>query len=325
MSSKSYTNLFTFGEQKITIEDDDQEADYGLRMARAIDVQLIDTNLYMSKELYLPLGARGVFGGQIVAQALKAAWDTVPEDFFIHSLHAYFILACSVETPVIYSIQRVQDRRSFARPEQGAVLDHQTSMPNVPNPESLPSDIETFEDALKKISNPSMRFLKRLETRLKDAGIVEYRNVRKDSPEEVVSGNVQPNGSDQHWFKTRGKLNDDMKLHACCIAYISDAALLNTAAIANGMTFSSTSVGMMTSLDHTIWFHMPARADEWLLYHKYSPRTNSGRGFAFGHIYSQDGSLVATTAQEGVIRLSKKEQERRQKQYQETTNDQSKL
>ncbi|KAG0749572.1 hypothetical protein G6F57_001608 [Rhizopus arrhizus] len=325
MSSKSYTNLFTFGEQKITIEDDDQEADYGLRMARAIDVQLIDTNLYMSKELYLPLGARGVFGGQIVAQALKAAWDTVPEDFFIHSLHAYFILACSVETPVIYSIQRVQDRRSFARPEQGAVLDHQTSMPNVPNPESLPSDIETLEDALKKISNPSMRFLKRLETRLKDAGIVEYRNVRKDSPEEVVSGNVQPNGSDQHWFKTRGKLNDDMKLHACCIAYVSDAALLNTAAIANGMTFSSSSVGMMTSLDHTIWFHMPARADEWLLYHKYSPRTNSGRGFAFGHIYSQDGSLVATTAQEGVIRLSKKEQERRQKQYQETTNDQSKL
>lgn len=129
----------------------------------------------------------------------------------------------------------------------------------------------------------------------------------------------------QHWFKTRGNLNDDMKLHACCIAYISDAALLNTAAIANGMTFSSSSVGMMTSLDHTIWFHMPARADDWLLYHKYSPRTNSGRGFAFGHIYSQDGSLVATTAQEGVIRLSKKEQERRQKQYQETTNDQSKL
>ncbi|EIE86928.1 hypothetical protein RO3G_11639 [Rhizopus delemar RA 99-880] len=280
----------------------------------------------MSKELYLPLGARGVFGGQ--------------------SLHAYFILACSVETPVIYSVQRVQDRRSyvtrivkatqkgnaiftcscsFARPEQGAVLDHQTSMPDVPNPESLPSDIETYEEALKKTSNPSMRFLKRLETRLKDAGIVEYRNVRKDSPEEVVSGNVQPNGSDQHWFKTRGNLNDDMKLHACCIAYISDAALLNTAAIANGMTFVSSSVGMMTSLDHTIWFHMPARADDWLLYHKYSPRTNSGRGFAFGHIYSQDGSLVATTAQEGVIRLSKKEQERRQKEYQEITNHQSKL
>lgn len=103
-----------------------------------------------------------------------------------------------------------------------------------------------------------------------------------------------------------------MKLHACSIAYASDAALLNASAVVHGMTFSSSSMGMMTSLDHTIWFYTPTRADEWLLYDKSSPRSYNGRGTSFGRIYNQDGILVATTAQEGVIRLSEKEKEKRE-------------
>lgn len=117
----------------------------------------------------------------------------------------------------------------------------------------------------------------------------------------------------QRWFKTRGLLNDDMKLHACIIAYASDSGFITTAAAANGYLISSRSIGMIASLDHTIWFHTPARADTWLLYDIHSPRTNNGRGMAFGKIYSQDGILVATTAQEGIVRLSEREQEKRRK------------
>lgn len=117
----------------------------------------------------------------------------------------------------------------------------------------------------------------------------------------------------QRWFKTRGLLNDDMKLHACIIAYASDSGFITTAAAANGYLISSRSIGMIASLDHTIWFHTPARADTWLLYDIHSPRTNNGRGMAFGKIYSQDGILVATTAQEGIVRLSEREQEKRKK------------
>lgn len=119
----------------------------------------------------------------------------------------------------------------------------------------------------------------------------------------------------QRWFKTRGALNDDdMKLHACIIAYASDSGFINTAATANGFTFNSESIGMMTSLDHSVWFHAQARADEWLLYDIHSPRTNNGRGVAFGRIYNRDGVLVATTAQEGIVRLSELEQKRQKKQ-----------
>jgi acyl-CoA thioesterase II len=105
-----------------------------------------------------------------------------------------------------------------------------------------------------------------------------------------------------------------MKFHACIIAYASDSGFINTAAKANGFSFSSESIGMMTSLDHSIWFHAPARADEWLLYDIHSPRTGNGRGVAFGRIYSRDGLLIATCAQEGIVRLSAREQKRQQKQ-----------
>ncbi|KAG1472568.1 hypothetical protein G6F56_001457 [Rhizopus delemar] len=302
MSKNIHTDQLNFTEQKIS---------NNLEITRAIDVQLIDTNLYMSKELNQPMGSRGVYGGQIVAQALKSAWDTVPDEFFIHSLHAYFILACSAETPVIYHIQRIRDG-SFAKPEQGVVLSHQSEMPLVVDPESLPTDLEILENALKKTSNPTKRFLNRIEARRKDAGVIENRIVNIEEPENVALGNVEPRNRDQRWFRTREKLNDDMKLHACSIAYASDAALLNASAVVHGMTFSSSSMGMMTSLDHTIWFYTPTRADEWLLYDKSSPRSYNGRGTSFGRIYNQDGILVATTAQEGVIRLSEKEKEKRE-------------
>lgn len=106
-------------------------------------------------------------------------------------------------------------------------------------------------------------------------------------------------------------MDDDLRLHACIIAYASDSGFITTAAAANGYMINSESIGMIASLDHSIWFHVPTRADEWLLYDIHSPRTQQGRGMAFGRIYNRQGILVATTAQEGVVRLSQLEQERR--------------
>ncbi|CAO0793132.1 unnamed protein product [Mucor circinelloides] len=335
----TYPNKITFKNNKDegVKEKADENVDFAMKMRDAIDVQLIDTNLYMSKELWLPFGSRGAFGGQIVAQALKSAWETVQEDFFVHSLHSYFILACNVDIPVIYNVQRIRDGRSFAtrivtatqkgraifvcscsfaKPEEGISLNHQTDMPDVIDADSLPSDIELLQRTLDNTENSfPEKFRQRAQRRLEDDQPIDYRAVIQYSPEEIITGNVKPTPYGQRWFKTRGALNDDdMKLHACIIAYASDSGFINTAATANGFTFNSESIGMMTSLDHSVWFHAQARADEWLLYDIHSPRTNNGRGVAFGRIYNRDGVLVATTAQEGIVRLSELEQKRQKKQ-----------
>ncbi|KAF1799381.1 HotDog domain-containing protein [Mucor lusitanicus] len=320
------------------IEKVEEEVDFAQKMRNAVDVQLIDTNLYMSKELWLPWGSRGAFGGQ-ATQALRAAWDTVEEDFAVHSLHAYFILACSVEIPVVYSIQRVRDGRSYAtrivtatqrgkaifvsscsfvKPDDSVALNHQTTMPETADPDTLPSDIEVLQNTLAITESIPEAVKQRAQKKLEDNLPVDSRAVLTLSPQQVITGS-------RRWFKTRGLLNDDMRLHACIIAYASDSGFITTAAAANGYLINSRSLGMIASLDHSIWFHTPARADKWLLYDVHSPRTNSGRGMVFGKIYSQDGTLVATTAQEGIIRLSEREQEKRRKKADATWQDDAKV
>ncbi|KAI9483342.1 MAG: HotDog domain-containing protein [Benjaminiella poitrasii] len=324
-------------------EEGTETIDFALRMRNAIDVKLIDTDLYMSKELWLPFGSRGAFGGQIVAQALKAAWETVPEDFFVHSLHAYFILACNAEIPVIYEVQRIRDGKSFATrivnakqkgkaifvctcsfatkyDENIISLSHQTEMPNVVAPEALPSDVEVLQNVLTMAENIPEKLKKKARKRLAEELPVDYRAVTQYTPEEIITGNITPNPCSQRWFKTRDDLNDDedAKLHACIVAYASDSGFVSTSAAANGYSLNSSKIGMMTSLDHSIWFHTAnVKADDWLLYDIHSPRTNQGRGMVFGRIYSRDGTLIATTAQEGVVRLSEHEQQKRRQRQQE--------
>ncbi|KAI8996851.1 HotDog domain-containing protein [Pilobolus umbonatus] len=332
MTIKSHPNKVVFeSDQTSRIVEIDENIDFSQKMADAVDVQMIDTNLYASKELWLPFQSRGAYGGQIVAQALKAAWDTVDDAFFIHSLHAYFILACNVEYPVIYNIERTRDGRSFstrivratqkgkvificsssfAKPDENVTLNHQIPMPDIPRPEQLPSHVELLKNALDKLNDYPEIFLRRMDMSLNDNQPIEYREGDPYTPEEIATGNLRPDTTNHLWFKSKGTLNDDMKLHACAIAYASDSGFVNTAAKANGVTYNSDNVGMMTSLDHTIWFHMPTRADEWLLHDMHSPRTSDGRGVAFGRIYNLNGDLVATTAQEGIIRLTEKGQEK---------------
>ncbi|KAI8077605.1 HotDog domain-containing protein [Thamnidium elegans] len=316
------------------VKQQDEEIDFGQRMINSIDVQFVDTNLYMSKELWLPFGSRGAFGGQVVAQALLSGWNTVEEGFNVHSLHAYFILACNVEIPVIYQVERIRDGRSFVtrtvtatqkgkpiflltcsfvKIDDNLNMDHQIDMPDVPGPENFPSDLKFLGNIVTNTTDYPVKFRKQVEKVLADDQPVDYREVHNLSPLEIMKGESVATTVNRRWFKTRGPLTDDMRLHACVIAYASDSGFLNTAAKANGVSYTSPSVGMMTSLDHSIWFHKPTRADEWLLFDKYSPRSINGRSVVLGKIYTRDGCLVATAAQEGIIRLSEIGQKKLQK------------
>ncbi|OAD66821.1 hypothetical protein PHYBLDRAFT_152090 [Phycomyces blakesleeanus NRRL 1555(-)] len=280
-------------------------------MAKVIAVEEIDTNLYMSKELWVPLGSRGAFGGQVIAQALNSAWCTVGDQFRIYSLHSYFILPCNADIPVIYKVQRLRDGKSFATrlvtavqrgkpyfiasfsfatPEQVVGLVHQAQMPDVAEPEDVPLETERAKEWLSTDDLPT-EFCQYLENRIKN-----YR-----------------------WFKSYNKLDsDDAKLHACSIAYASDSGIILTAAKANGYIYDT--MGMVVSLDHSICINR-------LLYDIHSPRTSEGRGIAFGRIYSREGTLVATTAQEGLVRLSEKGQiiEKQKRDHENSPADASKL
>ncbi|KAI8642638.1 HotDog domain-containing protein [Parasitella parasitica] len=324
MPNSTFPAVISFADKKnstpvITAKfGDENDDDFGVRMANAVEVQEVDANLYMSKELWLPAGARGAFGGQIVAQALRAAFYTVGEEFDIHSLHSYFILPGNVEVPVIYQVSRLRDGRSFAtrfvtasqkgkaifvssfsftKPDTSIQMTHQTEMPKVPEPETLPSDVELLQKALEQ---PDLlpKYREHIKLRIEESSPVDYREISIRRPSFKA----------RRWFKTRGQLGSDKRLHACVIAYASDSGFVGTAAKANGVP--ARGISMLASLDHCMWFHYPARADEWLLYDMHSPRSNGGRGMAFGRIYSRDGTLIATTAQEGLIRLSKYEQDK---------------
>ncbi|KAI8147068.1 HotDog domain-containing protein [Fennellomyces sp. T-0311] len=287
------------------------------KMVRALTVEELDVDLYRSNELWHPHGSRGAFGGQLVAQALRAAWNTVPEEFHVHSLHNYFLVPGRSDIPAIYQVRRVRDGRSFATrvvtcTQQGKTvivctcsftkfngetpesLNHQTPMPSdIPLPEDLPNNNERMKLLLEDPRIPEEQ-RNRFKNFMDTVTPVEYRDIKVDSLEDFGQ-----------WFKTRDRLPDnDPALHACTIAYASDSGILMTAVRANGL-MGRKGIGMMASLDHSMWFHAPTRADE-------CPRSNDGRGTAFGRIYNKEGVLVATTSQEGIIRLTQREQERRQ-------------
>ncbi|ORX50174.1 Thioesterase/thiol ester dehydrase-isomerase [Hesseltinella vesiculosa] len=332
MPKSIFPSVISFSNQQQPEKiDPTSEEDFGVQIARAVDVQELDTNLYMSKELWLPIGARGAFGGQIVAQALHAAFNTVGKTFFCHSLHSYFILPGDVSVPVLYEVTPLRDGRSFATrfvraKQRGKAIfvlscsftkeytdpsiDHQSIMPKVPAPDSLPSYTDIVRQQLEN-NNLSAKYRDYLQKRLEEESPIDYREV---DPEDIHDENDawfttgQKGDRRARWCLTRGKLGDDPRLHALIIAYLSDSGFIMTAALAGGA--KRRGVGMMASLDHSIFFHKPARADEWLLYDMQSPRSGDGRGMAFGRIYTKDGMLAVTTVQEGLIRLTKAEQDR---------------
>jgi len=269
-----------------------------------LQLEPIEENFFRGKSY--GFGIKRVYGGQVLAQALHAATLTVPEERRVHSLHAYFILAGDVEHPIIYQVDRIRDGGSFTTRRVRAIqkgqdifimaasyqleqegFAHQIDMPNVPSPDALLSDqqiIENHKDSLPKIYQSFL--LPRP---------IEFRPVEK--PNFLTPDKGQPM---RHvWFKAIGEIETQHALHQQVLAYASDYNLLTTALRPHAVTLDKI---MIASLDHAMWFHQEAKVDEWLLYAIDSPSASNARGFTRGNIFNQQGKLVASVVQEGLIR-----------------------
>jgi acyl-CoA thioesterase II len=271
-----------------------------------LTLEKIEENIFRGENYQAPW--KRVFGGQVLAQALQACYQTVPEGRLVHSMHAYFILAGDINQPIIYDVDRIRDGGSFTTRrvvaiQKGAAIfsmgasfqsvqegmEHQISMPNVPMPDTLVSDeklAEVFKDAAPEIYR-SLTFPRPLE----------FRPVEKLNP---LSRRGYP--PFRHvWIRSKGTLPDDIRLHQAILAYASDYNLLTTATLPHWEQVKPNEL-FLASLDHAMWFHRTFRIDEWLLYALDSPSASNARGFTRGNVFTQDGQLVASVVQEGLIR-----------------------
>ena len=278
------------------------------QLTTLLDVEEIDTDLYRGPRL--PGGVGRVFGGQVIAQALQAAQRSVEEPKTAHSLHAYFMRPGDENHPIIFRVVRDFEGRSFANrrviamqkgqpilnmtasfqtPSEG--LHHQDAMPDVPDPDALRSERELREEIRDQVPEKFRRFFLR-------ARPIEIRPVNPRN--WFAPDRIEPV---QHsWFRVVAPLPDDLALHRAMLAYASDMTLLGTCLLPHGVSWMTGDV-QTASLDHAIWLHEQFRFDEWLLYTTDSPWAGHSRGFNRGKIYARDGRLVASVAQEGLIRL----------------------
>ncbi|MFJ2114082.1 MULTISPECIES: acyl-CoA thioesterase [unclassified Streptomyces] len=267
----------------------------------------------MFRGLSLPGVVPRVFGGQVAAQALVAAGRTVDADRSAHSLHAYFLRPGDPGLPIVYTVDRIRDGRSFTTRRVVAIqrgqpifhlsasfqlheegLEHQTEMPDAPDPETLLTAEESLPDYAAGFADPGM-----LDRLLEARAAVDLRYV--DAPPFGSVGEAREPRS-QVWFRTAGKLTDDPLLHVCLATYVSDMTLLDSVLLAHGRGGWAVGDVVGASLDHAMWFHRPFRADEWLLYDQQSPSSSGGRGLGQARIYTRDGRLAISVIQEGVIR-----------------------
>lgn len=272
-----------------------------------LDLEPLEVNLFRGRSPQS--GWQRVFGGQVIGQALVAATRTV-EGRRPHSMHAYFLVAGDPKVPIIYNVERTRDGGSFSTRRVLAVqhgqpiftmsvsfhaeedgLSHQAPMPAVPPPEALTSDAEARKDLLATMPEPVRRYYERERPlELRPVELARY------------AGQKIENGRFHVWIRTTGPLPDDPAIHQCVLAYASDMTLLDTALVPHGRTLFEKEF-MAASLDHAFWLHRPFRADEWLLYAQDTPSLAGSRGFARGLIFARDGTLVASVAQEGLVRL----------------------
>ena len=271
-----------------------------------LDLENIEIDIFRGESR--DIGSPQVFGGQVLGQALMAANRTV-ETRRAHSLHAYFLRRGDVNAPIVYQVERARDGRSFTNRRITAIqhgqqifnmtasyqidaegLEHRVSMPNVPGPDECHDIAEATEADLKDFPQKVQLFMKHRRPFF-------ARPVRRGRMGEAM----QP--VKHVWMKAVDVLPDDRELHQSLLAYISDYELLATATIPHGQSSSFRRFLQMASLDHAMWFHRPCRVDEWLLFSYDSPSASSSRGLARGQVFTQEGVLVASTAQEGLIRL----------------------
>lgn len=277
-------------------------------LLRQFELERLEVNLFRGASR--DIGSPQVFGGQVLGQALTAAYATVVEGREVHSLHAYFLRRGDFDRPIVYQVDRSRDGHSFSSRRVIAIqngepiftfsssfhaaepgLDHQASMPQVPAPESLPDWSRPTPEVAERLPEKMRRFLVRERPfELRPVEPIDYIDPKPAPPLQHV------------WLRTAGALPDDPRLHRCLLAYISDFNLLGTATRPHATDFSSDNL-TMASIDHAMWFHRDFRVDEWLLYSMESPSASGARGFARGSIYDRSGRLVASTAQEGLMRV----------------------
>ncbi|HEX8441607.1 acyl-CoA thioesterase II [Archangium sp.] len=284
-------------------------------MSRVLDdllelltLEPIEENLFRGRSQ--DLGYRQLFGGQVLGQSLSAASQTVEPARHVHSLHGYFLRPGDASLPVVYTVDRVRDGGSFTTRRVVAIqkgqpiftamasfqgdepgFEHQAKMPDVPPPESLPSDIELLRRKAHLIPERVRdKFLGGKPIELRPVTLVDPFDPKPCEPIKYV------------WFRADGQMPEEPQTHKYVLAYASDFNLITTALQPHGSSFMQRNM-QMASLDHAVWFHGNMKVNDWLLYSMDSPWAGNARGLSRGHIFTREGRLVASVAQEGLIRL----------------------
>ncbi|BCH22293.1 acyl-CoA thioesterase II [Mesorhizobium sp. L-8-10] len=273
-----------------------------------LDLEELEHNLYRGRSP--KVNWQRVFGGQTIAQALVAAQRTVEPDRRVHSLHGYFMLPGDTTVPIVYQVDRIRDGGSFTTRRVVAVqhgqaifsleasfqveekgLEHQFAMPDdVPPPDSLKSQRELLEQAENVPENIRRFWARERPLDMRPVNVDHYTSREKLPPRQNI------------WLRTTGPVPADRTMQAAVLAYLSDMTLLDTSTFAHGRAVFDRDL-QVASLDHAMWFHRPHLLDGWLLYTQDSPSSSGARGFTRGAIYAEDGTLIASVAQEGLIRL----------------------
>ncbi len=273
-----------------------------------LDLERLEANLF--RGVSPQVGWQRVFGGQVIGQALVAASRTAPEGYLAHSLHGYFMRPGDPAVPIIYDVQRDRDGHSFSTRRVSAIqhgapiftmassfhrqedgLEHQLPMPQVPDPDDLPGEKEMLARYADRMPANMRRYFSRERP-------IELRPTR---PMHYLEPDTGLPPLQNVWIRATAPLPDDRALHQCVLAYASDMTVLDTALVTHGHSVFDADL-MLASLDHALWFHRDFRADEWLLYAQDSPSASGALGFTRGLIFNRDGRLVASVAQEGLIR-----------------------
>lgn len=276
-------------------------------LVKLLDLEALEVNLFRGESR--DIGSPQVFGGQVLGQALMAASRTV-EGRIVHSLHAYFLRRGDFDAPIVYHVDRSRDGQSFTNRRVVAIqhgeqifnmtasfqvvepgLEHQIPMPAVPPPEALADSSRVPADLLARLPERVRRLLETPRP-------FEFRSVQ---PIDYLRLSKGPTAR-QIWFRAVSEVPADETLQRCLLAYVSDFYLLETATLPHGISALS-GKAIVASIDHAMWFHRPLRVDDWLLYAVESPSASGARGFARASVFARDGRLVASTAQEGLVRV----------------------
>lgn len=277
------------------------------QLIKTLDLEQLEHNLYRGTSP--DIGWQRVFGGQVIAQALVAAQRTVDADRLAHSLHAYFVRPGDPSVPIVYQVERIRDGGTFATRQVQAIqhgkaifsmlasfqlhedgFEHQVIIPDVPLPEELMDEAEFKRLFLPKAPEAVRRYWERPRPiELRPTSLKHYLTTEKLEPRQDI------------WVRTVGKVPDDRGIQAAILAYLSDMTLLDASLYPHGTSVFDPRL-QAASLDHAMWFHRPIRFDDWLLYSQESPSASGGRGMTRGSLYTRSGTLVASVAQEGLIR-----------------------